>query len=172
MKPLMIQLFFPPAPTGVMDLPQTLLWEDIVFCEDVFDAVATALKRCRERIELPDITTIGIENHILAGYGGDYEDKPIFTAQFYDPIGGPFEFWPVYQRHQEEFAPQLLAWAESHIDDAHLVIRVVDQMVAEGGPDYRPLVMNLKSFINAKLEQVALGRVPEGAKRKPKSRSL
>ena len=172
MKPMMIQLLFPPAPTGAMNLPQTLLWEDIVFCEDVFDAVATALKRCRERIELPDITTIGIENHILSGYGGDYEDKPIFTVQFYDPIGGPFEFWPVYRRHQEEFAPQLLAWAESHVDDARLVISVVDQVAAEGGPDYRPLVLNLKSFINAKLEQVALWRVPDGVKRKPKSRSL
>lgn len=153
-------------------MPQMLLWEDIVFCEDVFDAVATALKRCRRRIELPDITTIGIENHILSGYGGDDEEKPIFTVQFYDPIGGPLEFWPVYRRHEEEFAPQLLAWAASHIDDAHLVIRVVDQVVADGGSDYRPLVLNLKSFINAKLEEVALGRVREGTKRKPKSRSL
>lgn len=172
MNPMMIQLWFHPAPDGALDLPNVVLWEEIVFCEDIFDAVAKALKGCRTQISLPDITSIGIENHLMSGYANFYEGKPVFTVEYFDPLGSPFEFWPVYQRHQEELAQQLLSWAESNIGDAVMALTAIDEIARNGGSDFRLLVADIRKFINSKIEQEALSEVSEKSGQSSKSRPL
>lgn len=161
MTPLLIQLWFPPAPLGALPFSDTKLWQEIVFCNDLFDGVAKALEGCRGYLDLPDILSVGIKDGDLEAYVDDYATMPLCRIVIQSSINNPLDFWAFFERHQGALSSDLLSWARVNRDDALEMIGVVDTVISEGGPDFRDLVAEIRAATHAWSEREALSRLAD-----------